>query len=93
MPLPAYLSLDFRPVVVDQPNPKPSSLPLFMKFLHRSLAFFVVLAVTSSTHAGEGVAGLPIGAPAPDFSLPGVGGRTNGDDLRAKVLEHLGNHY
>ena len=36
-----------------------------------------LLACISTLHAEEGVADLPIGAPAPDFSLPGIDGKTH----------------
>lgn len=37
----------------------------------------VLFAHFVSAHAEEGVADLPIGAPAPDFSLPGIDGKTH----------------
>src|SRR5262245_35701551 len=45
----------------------------------RQLLFALILAsaLGSSSRSEEGVADLPIGAPAPDFSLPGIDGKTH----------------
>ncbi len=48
-----------------------------MKLLHLTLAFTSLFTVAFTAHAEEGVADLPIGAPAPDFSLPGIEGKTH----------------
>jgi peroxiredoxin len=46
-----------------------------MKLLRLTLLSLAV--VTLSAQAEEGVADLPIGAPAPDFALPGIDGKTH----------------
>ena len=48
-----------------------------MKLIHRSLAFLALSMFTFTARAEEGVADLPIGAPAPDFALPGIDGKTH----------------
>jgi peroxiredoxin len=46
----------------------------FMKLLSLTLA---LLALCTTLRAEEGVADLPIGAPAPDFNLPGIDGKSH----------------
>jgi peroxiredoxin len=46
-----------------------------MKSLYCWLGILLSLGLTA--HSEEGVADLPIGAPAPDFSLPGIDGKTH----------------
>jgi peroxiredoxin len=41
------------------------------------LSAALLLACIPTLHAEEGVADLPIGAPAPDFALPGIDGKTH----------------
>jgi peroxiredoxin len=41
------------------------------------LSAALLLACIHTLHAEEGVADLPIGAPAPDFALPGIDGKTH----------------
>lgn len=48
-----------------------------MKLLHFLVPLVSALALGSIARAEEGVADLPIGAPAPDFSLPGIDGKTH----------------
>jgi peroxiredoxin len=48
-----------------------------MKLLHLSFALLALTVVTFTAQAEEGVADLQIGDPAPDFSLPGIDGKTH----------------
>ena len=56
------------------PLPQPFDSMNLRKFFF-ALAF--TLVVSLSVHAEDGVADLPIGAPAPDFALPGIDGKTH----------------
>lgn len=58
-----------------------------MNFLLRFLVIGL-LAFTLAARAEEGVADLPIGAPAPEFALPGIDGKTHtlGEYKDGKVL-------
>ena len=59
-----------------------------MKLSHLTLALASVLTIQLTTRAEEGVADLPIGAPAPDFALPGIDDKTHrlSDYKDGKVL-------
>jgi peroxiredoxin len=59
-----------------------------MNLLRYSLPLAAALGLAAITHAEEGVADLSIGAPAPDFNLPGIDGKNHrlADYKDGKVL-------
>lgn len=59
-----------------------------MKLSHLTFALASLLTIQFTTRAEEGVADLPIGAPAPDFALPGIDDNTHrlSDYKDGKVL-------
>ncbi len=59
-----------------------------MKLRHLAIALAALPAIAISIFAEEGVADLPIGAPAPDFALPGIDDKTHrlADYKDGKVL-------
>lgn len=59
-----------------------------MKLLCLLFAFVSLLFVSLTTRAEDSVANLQIGAPAPDFALPGIDGKTDNlaDYADGKVL-------
>ncbi len=67
-----------------------------MKTFRFALASVSLLAAALTASAEEGVADLPIGAPAPDFSLPGIDGKTHTladyQDGKALMIFFTSNH-
>lgn len=59
-----------------------------MNLLSRSLPLAAAFGLAAVTFAEEGVADLPIGAPAPEFNLPGIDGKNHrlSDYKEGKVL-------
>ena len=67
-----------------------------MKLPRLSLALLSAAAMAFSAHAEDGLRDLQIGDPAPDFSLPGIDGKTHTlaeyKDAKLLMVTFLSNH-